>query len=67
MKKINKRVYYSYLDDNKGTQTGHIDIDMNPEDDYLPNVTIQKYVKRQWENSGYKTGFIDTVVFENIQ
>jgi len=64
---INKRVYYSYLDDKKGTLTSFIDVDMHVDDDDLPVWLLQKLVQRKWNLAKYKTGFIDTVQFENVQ
>lgn len=63
---VNKRFHYSYLDSDKGTLNGYIDLDVAPEDE-ISDFELQKYVARKWERIQYYNGFIDTVQIQSVQ
>jgi len=63
----NKRVFYTYLDYKKGLLTSYIDLDMGIDEDFLPDWELQKYVKRKWNNLGYKGGILDSVTIDIVK
>lgn len=64
--KINRRITYQYLDNDKGILENYFDIDLNHGEE-MTDTQIRKIVQRKWDRLKYYKGFIDTVEFVSIQ